>query len=292
LSAGGSRVLDQLFPRLLDEMAADGAIVCNDGNLARFSLRVGAREFNRSGRFVDPAAVRLFLVSRQFLESHVRQRVHFIDNVRFLEGHDVVEPVASGPRRITGVRVVDRETNAETVLDSALMVDAMGRSARSSAFLAALGYERPVEHNAPAHGTYASQLLRIPEGLINDKLTFVFPERHRPVGGALSAYENSTWMLTVGCVAEQEPPDDLAGVIAMLAQFAAPELVAAVREAEPLGEVFPGGRVISVGGSSARSPSESVRSGDRTRPTIATCSRRTAGVRCRSDWPTGASTRR
>lgn len=109
---------------------------------------------------------------------------------------------------------------------------------RAPAFLDNLGYGRPGEHRGLMHVSYSSQLLRIPADAVTEKLTFAFPAPGQPAGGAFSAYEDSTWMLSVGCLAEHEPPADLAGMITVAAQFAPPELLAALQVAEPLGEVY------------------------------------------------------
>ena len=237
LSIGGSQVLERLFPGVLDELEASGATVCADGNLSRVSFRAGGHELNRSGQFADPAAVVMFLISRPLLESFVRQRVRGIANVVVRDGHDVVGPVALQPHQITGARVVNRDTGAETVLDADLVVDAMGHGARTPALLQSLGYGRPIEQRAVMHGSYSSQLLRIPHGLIAEQLIFVCPESNRPTGGALAAYENGTWMLSVGCVDGRQPPEDLAGMLTSFAQFAPPAAVAALHAGQPLGEV-------------------------------------------------------
>lgn len=245
LLAGGAQALDRLFPGLLDELAATGATVCDDGNLSRVSIRVRGRELNRSGRFADPAAAIFYLVSRPFLESHVRRRVRDIDNIQILDGHDVVAPITAGTRRITGARVADHQTGTETALEADLVVDAMGRGARTPALVDSLGYGRPVEHRGLLPTSYSSQLLRVPADAIAERLIFVFPEKNRPTGGALSAYENGTWMLSVGCADGCRPPDDLPGIIDTFGQFAPPEVAATLRAGEPLGGVshhhHPGG---------------------------------------------------
>jgi 2-polyprenyl-6-methoxyphenol hydroxylase-like FAD-dependent oxidoreductase len=237
LSIGGTRIFERLFPGLLDDLVADGAMACADGNLSRICFRAGGHELNRSGQFADPAALVLFAVSRPLLESQVRQRVRNIANVAVLDGHDVVEPVAGQPNRITGVRVVDRDSGVEAVLDADLVLDAMGRSARTPAFLERIGYGRPAERRAVMHGSYSSQLLAIPDGLLTERLIFVCPESTRPTGGALSAYENGAWMMTVACVDGRPPPRDLAAMISSFEQFAPPAAVAAVRACQPIGEV-------------------------------------------------------
>ncbi len=237
LMSRGSKVLAGLLPGILDELVAAGASLCDDGDLSRVSIRVGGHEFNRTGKFADPDALALYLLSRPLLESQVRKRVCAINNVQILDGHDVVEPVSAQPQRITGVRVVDRDNRTETVLDADLVVDSMGRSARTPAFLDSLGYERPLEERSVASAHYSSQLMRIPEGSVKEKMTFAVPEPKFPTGGAFSAYEHDTWILTVGRLGEHEPPEDAAGMIALAAQFASPALLRALRAGEPIGEV-------------------------------------------------------
>ena len=84
------------------------AVVCG--------FRIGEHEVNRSGKLADPAALVIHLASRPLLESHVRRRVRVIENVTVLDGHDVVEPVADQVGRVTGARVVNRDTGEEAEL--------------------------------------------------------------------------------------------------------------------------------------------------------------------------------
>jgi 2-polyprenyl-6-methoxyphenol hydroxylase-like FAD-dependent oxidoreductase len=246
LTSRGSLELEGLFPGLLQQLVAAGATVCDDGDLSRVSIRVGGREYNRSCTFADPAAVVVYLLSRPLLEFVVRQRVRAIANVTILDGHDVVEPVAMRPGRVTGARLFDRDTGEERVLDADLVVDAMGRGARTPAFLESRGYGRPVTEHSTANATYASQLLRIPPGVVNEKMTMVFPEPNLPTGGALSSYENDEWMLTVYRLDQLDPPADFAGLIELSTRFVSAALSAALQAgAEPLGQMdvfrYPGG---------------------------------------------------
>jgi hypothetical protein len=96
-----------------------------------------------------------------------------------------------------------------------------------------------------ANASYSSQLLRVPAGVINEKMTLTFPEPNLPTGGNLSSYEDDTWMLTVFRLGQHEPLADLAGLIALGAQFVSPALPTALQAGEPLGEIeffrYPGG---------------------------------------------------
>jgi 2-polyprenyl-6-methoxyphenol hydroxylase-like FAD-dependent oxidoreductase len=233
LLSTGSKALDQLFPGLLDELVTAGATVLD--NDTRVYLRQGRHELDRSAKLADPASLVFYQPSRPFLESHVRRRVRAIENVRILDGHDVVEPIADRAHRVTGARVVNRDTGEETVLDAELVVDATGRSARTPVFLDNLGYERPVEQRHPVHLSYTSQFLRIPAGMIAEKMIGLGPMPERPTGVVVAAYEHDTSILTLYCVGGYELPDDLAGIIESAAQFAPPFVIAALRAAEPLG---------------------------------------------------------
>jgi 2-polyprenyl-6-methoxyphenol hydroxylase-like FAD-dependent oxidoreductase len=241
----GSQELGRLFPGIHDELVAAGAMVCDDGDLSRVSIRVAGHELHRSGKFSDPASVVLHLLSRPLLEFQVRQRVRAIDNVEFLDGHDAVEPVAAQPDRVTGIQVVDRDTGAQHELGADLVVDAMGRGARTPAFLDSLGYGRPVVERSSANASYASLLMHVPAGAITEKMTFVVPEPSRPTGGSFSVYEHDTWIFTVARLTEHEPPADLADMISLATQFAPPALLRALKGGEPVSEIacfrFPGG---------------------------------------------------
>jgi 2-polyprenyl-6-methoxyphenol hydroxylase-like FAD-dependent oxidoreductase len=236
-TSGGSNTLGRLFPGLLDELVDAGANVWDDGDLSRLCFRYGGYEFKNSGRFADPAASATYLATRPFLETHVRRRVRAIDNVLILDGHDAVAPIADTPDRVTGVRVVNRATRDATVLNAALVVDAMGRGASTPAFLDSLGYGRPAEQRSKTRVVYASQLMRIPPNTVTEKLTLVVPGGGQPTGGGILVCENDTMIVTVSGVDGHQPPTDLAGMLDSAAQFAPPSVLAALRAGTPVGEV-------------------------------------------------------
>ena len=233
----GADELARLFPGIHDDLIAAGAEVCDDGDLSRVSIRVAGHELSRAGKFSDPSAVKLHLLSRPLLESHVRRRVSAIDNVEILDGHDFVDPIAPSPHRVTGANIVDRDSGAKRELNADLLVDAMGRSARTPAFLDGLGYGRPVAERSTTNANYTSLLMRIPEGIIKERMTFVVPEPKKPTGGAFSVYEHDTWIFTLTRLADNEPPNDLTGMIRMATQFAPPALLRALKRGEPIGEI-------------------------------------------------------
>ncbi|WP_319453030.1 MULTISPECIES: 2-polyprenyl-6-methoxyphenol hydroxylase-like oxidoreductase [unclassified Mycobacterium] len=233
----GSTYADELFPGLLDELAAAGAHLPDPTDPSPLYLRFGAHELCRTGRFTSPDQIVILLASRPLLEHHVRRRVSQLENVTFQDGHDVVEPIVGPPDRVSAVRIVDRATGETQVLETDLLVDATGRSARTPAFLEGHGYDRPVDQKYAVNLSYSSQFFRIPVGALTDKVAVVAPTLERPSGAGMLAYEDDTAILTLIGIAGHELPTDLTGVLAFAADLLPAHYMAALRAAEPLGDV-------------------------------------------------------
>jgi len=239
LLARGAQILDDLFPGLLNELVADGVPVWDDGELSKLHLSFGGHDILRSGKVAkEPKSLAIHMPSRPFLECHVRRRLQALSNVTILGGHEVAE-VTTTPdrRRITGVRVVDRDGRVERELTAGIVMDAMGRGAHTPALLEKLGYGRPVEDHIVMHTNYVSQLLRIPHGTLAEMLVDIGPAPDRPAGMFLSGYENDTWMFTVFGMVGHQPPRDLAGMLSFAQEYCPDHLIAAMRAAEPVSEV-------------------------------------------------------
>lgn len=236
IHARGTEILDELFPGLLDELAAGGVASWNDGDFSKFSVSVGGHHMTPAGRAPDPPSVSF--PSRPLLEWTVRRRVWAIPDVTILEDHDVAGLTATPDReRVTGVRVVDRDDDRATTLTADLVVDATGRGSRAPFFLEELGYGRPSEDELMVHLAYACQLLRIAPGVIGEHLIAIFPEPGRPKMFGLIGYENDTRMFAVGALAGLEPPGQRAEMLRFAADFAPGHALEAIRTAEPLSEV-------------------------------------------------------
>ena len=231
----GLQVVGELFPGLLEDLGRAGAVVVDDGDLSNFYVRFGRYELKHSGKFADPAALAMYMASRPFMEFHLRRRVKALPNVTFLDGHDVAELVTTADI-VNGVRIIRRYNGFLTTLDADLVVDAMGRAARTPAFLESLGFERPTEDRAVARYGYASQQLSMPEGSIAQRLVMFNPGGGKP-GGLLLACEHDTWMLAIGQPADTgEPPTDFAAMLALAEPSLPPAIVEGLRRAHPIGE--------------------------------------------------------
>jgi 2-polyprenyl-6-methoxyphenol hydroxylase-like FAD-dependent oxidoreductase len=238
IQARGTQILDELFPNFLDELRAAGVTSWDDGDFSKLCISVGGHQLTRSGSAPSNLSMSISFVSRPFLEWNVRRRVQALPNVTFLEDHDVVSLTTTpAGDRVTGSRIVDRSTTRETTLTADLVVDATGRSSRTPAFLDELGYGRPPQDELMVHLAYASQLLRIAPGAINEHMIAQFPAPGRPKMFGLSEYENDTWVFAVGGMAGLEPPAELAEMLQFAADFAPAHALEAVKAGSPLGDV-------------------------------------------------------
>ena len=88
------------------------------------------------------------------------------------------------------------------------------------------------------HMTYSTQLLQFAPHTARDFVVNIgYAPPGRPTGMALANYEDDTAMFTVWGMTGQDPPRDLAGMLAFVEEFAPADVLAAVRAAEPLGDV-------------------------------------------------------
>jgi 2-polyprenyl-6-methoxyphenol hydroxylase-like FAD-dependent oxidoreductase len=238
LLARGGQILEELFPGILSELVAHGAPAWDDGDLSKIHMSFFGHEMLQSGRLAGTRPMSLFMPSRPLLECHVRRRLKAIENVTILGGHDVTELTSTPDRnRVTGVRVTGRGDGAERELPADVVMDAMGRGARTPTFLESLGYGRPVEDHVLMHTTYVSQLLGIPRGTLKEMFALISPAPGRPTGMFLTGYENDTWIFTVFGMVGRQPPRDLAGMLSFAEAYCPAHLLAAVRAGEPIGEV-------------------------------------------------------
>lgn len=227
----GAEILDELFPGYLAELAGRGAPELSDYSRLHWSPRG-----NRLSAELDVPPV--YIASRPLIETTVRERVRDLANVRILDGHEVVGLAATAGRdRVTGVRVLRRGAQVERQLRADLVVDALGRGARTPAWLSELGFDRPHEEKVPVNVKYTSQLVRLPSGAVPEQLTFIGATPERPTGMGLFAYENDTWLFTVAGYGGQNPKPDKAEMLAWIKPFTPEHIVAALAEAEPLSDV-------------------------------------------------------
>ena len=232
----GSAVLAELFPGFVDELVGAGAPVFDYQDLSEAYFSFAGHVMMRTGALLRLPPV--LIPSRPLLESLVRQRLRELENMTMFEGYDVVDLISTAESdRVTGARIRAHDGEGEQVLAADLVVDATGRGARTPAFLERMGYGRPAEDSVQVRLVYSSQLLRLPQGTLDEKMVLVGAVPGRTTGMALLAYENDMWMFTVFGMAGAEPPCELTDMIDFASDMAPPHVVAAIRTGEPLADV-------------------------------------------------------
>ena len=231
----GAQILDQLFPGLLDDLAAGGAPVIRD--LAEFRFSPAGHLLCLEGRPADPFICQ---ASRPYLEGQVRARVRALPTVETVDRCEVVGLVTTTTReRVTGVRILRRAAGgAEETVDADLVLDATGRGGRTPAWLATMGYDQPPEERLTIHLRYATRHLRLrPGALRGQKFVAIGAEPGRPTGFVLFAQEEDRWILTAIGYDGHHPPTDPEGFLAFVETAAPPDVFAAIRDAEPLDDI-------------------------------------------------------
>jgi 2-polyprenyl-6-methoxyphenol hydroxylase-like FAD-dependent oxidoreductase len=230
----GAQILEELFPGLLADLAADGVPVLRHPREFRFFL--GGHLLCQDGAPREPG----YSQSRPYLERRVRERVRALPGVTIRDQCEVAGLVTTPARdRVVGARVVPLAADgAEEILAADLVVDATGRSGRTPAWLTALGYDPPAEERLLVDIKYASRFLRLPAGALGaEKLIIVGTEATRPTAMALFAQEDDRWILTLAGYAGHHPPADPDGFLAFAQTLAPAHVLAALASAQPLSDI-------------------------------------------------------
>ncbi|MFI5915368.1 FAD-dependent oxidoreductase [Dactylosporangium sp. NPDC051541] len=222
--AKGLQVLEELFPGLTGELAANGAVPVDiHGD---FAWHNGPKPMARA-----KSDLTVLCLSRPALEDCLRGRVAKLPGVEIHGGRVATGLLATADnRRVIGARIDDESMTAE------LVVDATGRGNRGPAWLAALGYAAPVEESVHAGVMYSTrEFERVgvpPESL--GVLTGMSPAY--PFGVALLPMEGDRWMVTLCGLRDDPPPTDAPGFTAYANRLGIADVAAVVDGARPLTE--------------------------------------------------------
>jgi 2-polyprenyl-6-methoxyphenol hydroxylase-like FAD-dependent oxidoreductase len=231
----GTQILDELFPGLSADMIAEGMPMIRD--FAELSFSPGGHLLRLRGHpdqpFIHPAG-------RPYLEGHVRARVRALPGIEIADRCEIVGLLTTAARdRVTGVRILHLTGDGEEeTLDAQLILDATGRGGQTRAWLATNGYDQPPEERLTIQLKYATRHLRLRPGALGvRKLVGVGAQPDRPTGFVLFAQEQPGWILTLFGYDGHHPPTDHDGFLAFVKAIAPPDVVAAIRDAEPLDDI-------------------------------------------------------
>lgn len=229
LMARGAQEFENLFPGLLDDMVADGVPILEN--------RPDCIHFGAAGHVLGTAhrlqdEFTAYVPSRPMLEWQIRRRVQAIENVDIVHA-TIAEPTYDSTRqRVTGVLL---DSGEEVPAD--LVVDAAGRGTRLPVWLEKWGYPRPHEQTVDVGIAYASQRVRVPEGLLSEKVVVAGASRDQPLGIGMLFYEDRIWNVTTFGIAKAEPPQDFTNICDLADEILPAHFASALRQGEPLGEM-------------------------------------------------------
>jgi 2-polyprenyl-6-methoxyphenol hydroxylase-like FAD-dependent oxidoreductase len=245
LLARCGEIIEELFPGFLEEMVAAGAHRWDDGDLSRFNAVFAGHPIIRTGAIPDPDSLINYYASRPFIECHVRRRVLALPNVSVLDGHDLVDLIATSDG-VTGVVLHRHADGSVPSLHAQLVVDATGRGSRTPVFFERLGYGRPAEDELAVRVSYASMPVRIPDGTLHEHLIARLFEPGHPRGFVMFACEKDTWVIGAGTLGGVEPPSNPADLLDFGRGLVPEYAIAAAMAATPLADVsihrFPANR--------------------------------------------------
>ncbi|WP_156365153.1 alpha/beta fold hydrolase [Sciscionella sediminilitoris] len=229
----GGQLIEEFFPGLLADLEERGVPVVRDD---AEDIHFEPLGHHLHGAVPGPGAA-IHVPSRPMLEHRVRAHLRRVPTVRIVQ-RCAVDGLRTTEGRVTGVRATGPDGPLD--LDADLVVDALGRGARTPVWLEELGFPRPDEDTVKVRGAYSSLQMRIDSRALTEKMVLISATRTRPKGLAMFRHEDEIWDVSVFGVAGNKPPSDTVGMIDFVADFAPPHVVAALRCAEPLTE--PGSR--------------------------------------------------
>lgn len=227
--ARGVAAVESLLPGVLESLVDRGGITGDA--LAHVRWCPGGVRFARTS-----SDLRVLFASRPLIEAAIRERVVATPGVR-LRAEQVGIGLLGDRGGVRGVVVAD-EDGKPSEIEADLVVDATGRSSRSSSWLEALGLPPPPEDRIPVGVTYASVPIEIPSGVLGGDLAILCGATPAvPRSGVLHATEGGRAILSLGSLRGERPPRDWAGMLAHAATLALPDVADVARRATPLADV-------------------------------------------------------
>jgi 2-polyprenyl-6-methoxyphenol hydroxylase-like FAD-dependent oxidoreductase len=228
----GQRILELLYPGLVNELFEHGAISVNaETEVASFKDGVWLTPKSRAMQSVSS--------SRPLLENILRERTALSLNVEFKQGYQAVGlQVDEQQQRVTGLRLRDRESaNApEFTLQADLVLDASGRSSRADEWLSQMGFTPPCESRVDALTGYASRIYERPPSFTEKwKMLYVRPSAPGGTrGGIILPMEGNRWHVTLVGMAGDYPPTDEVGFMEFARSLPTPQFYETIQNARPL----------------------------------------------------------
>jgi 2-polyprenyl-6-methoxyphenol hydroxylase-like FAD-dependent oxidoreductase len=228
----GQMILERLFPGLVDELQAHGAVVVDERKQITFDY-----EGNSYTPRPRPNLTSLSC-SRMLLDSTIYERVVALPNIQVIQSHEVTGLLVDDMNeRVIGIRLQCRRCHAdETELRADLVVDTSGRNSKAPQWLESLGYTPPEEWSIDSFVGYATRIYERPADFDDSwKTLYVQPTPPDGTrGGIIVPIEGDRWHVTLVGVAEDYPPLEEDAFLEFARSLPTPQLYEAIKDAKPL----------------------------------------------------------
>lgn len=231
----GKQILEQLFPGIMHELTTAGVPTLNWTADALTLSKAGWLPRYKSNLLIHTC-------SRDLLEWTVRQRLLSNPRVRFIERHQVIDLLSNDNKsRITGVQLRSRDAQkTESALKADFVVDATGRGSKAAEWLHELGYALPRETIINSFQGYITRWYKRPTNFNADWKALILSTKPPLLsrGGGIYPVENDQWVVTLGGVNKDFPPNTEAGFMEFARTLRSPLLAEALEKAEPITPVY------------------------------------------------------
>ena len=239
---GGMKVIDRLFPKFSEELAANGSYVCD---FARELCWYHAGVWKSR----PESGLTSYWQTRPFLEANLRRRLQQDTDVVIREQTAVVGLLTNSEKtRVTGLEVRTSSDGETETLEADLVVDASGRGSQTPKWLESLGYESPQEETVEVNIGYASRDYQPSQDEARDWQIMALygtpPDSTRT--GYIFPIEGGRWRVSEVGFLNDTPPNGDDGYLDFAKTLELPDFHEAIKDATPLTPVssfkFPANR--------------------------------------------------
>ncbi len=228
----GALVLDEMYPGLLNELRQNGASFGDWGERVRW-FHFGAWKARYKSNW------EVAVMTRPFLEGHIRRRMEAIDNVAFRYQTQVkgftTDPELSA---INGVRILSNKGEDE-VLAGDLVVDASGRASQTPKWLEKMGFSSIDQTTVGIGLGYSSRLYEAPKQGDDDWVSLmIYP--HPPIqtdAGYIMKVENGCMMVTMAGYLGHHPRSRDPYFLDFSRRLGTRDIYRYLKDAKPLSEI-------------------------------------------------------
>ncbi|BAW79802.1 monooxygenase FAD-binding protein [Candidatus Nitrosoglobus terrae] len=230
LLAGGISALVQLFPDLLTDLKNHGSVLVDASTQVQW-FQHGCWKLS-SGRKIE-----VYSQTRPLLEWCLKHSLASQYAIQFLSTSSVINlQTTPDKQRIIGVQVRSKDDGGIKNIAADLVIDASGHGSKSPFWLEKLGYPRLKEAKVGIYLGYGSRLYQPPLNFKpNWKLLAIYPQAPLSTKfGVIFPVEKDRWLVTLGGVLRDYPPEDEQGFLQFAQALDHPSIYQAIQNATPL----------------------------------------------------------